>query len=294
MKHLFIILISFLLLSSPVIGDNHKGETLYLWETSSGRVWKGFGDKETQPKYQGDVKNGKPNGVGIGIYKDGWKYIGEWKNGKRHGQGTRTWKSVSKYVGEWKNGKRHGQGTFTKISGNNYVGEWKDGKRHGQGTGTTLSGDKYVGEWKDGEENGQGTWTSSDGSKYVGEHKDGKVWNGIGYDKNGNIEYKKVNGKYTEKGEVKKKKGVVYIGIRNGKFGDYKEKWEGVESKDNRDIGKYEGELNKHGTPHGQGIFTTPYGEKHVGVFDRGDLWTGTIYDNEGKVIFRKVKGWVQ
>jgi len=30
MKHL-LILISFLLLSSPVIGDNHKSETLYGW-----------------------------------------------------------------------------------------------------------------------------------------------------------------------------------------------------------------------------------------------------------------------
>ena len=61
MKHLLIIL-SFLLLSSPVIGNNHKGETLYLWETPSGKgeVWKGFGDKETHSKYTGDVKDGKP------------------------------------------------------------------------------------------------------------------------------------------------------------------------------------------------------------------------------------------
>ena len=43
MKHLIIILISFLLLSSPVIGNNHKGETLFRWDTSSGFVWKGFG-----------------------------------------------------------------------------------------------------------------------------------------------------------------------------------------------------------------------------------------------------------
>ena len=81
MKHLLIIL-SFLLLSSPVIGDNHKGETLYRWETSSGKVWKGFGDKETHPKYQGQVKDGKPNGLGILIYPDGGKYVGEWKNGE--------------------------------------------------------------------------------------------------------------------------------------------------------------------------------------------------------------------
>ena len=65
MKHLLIIILSILLLSSPVIGDNHKGETLYLWETPSGDVWKEFGDKETQPKYQGDVKNsGNTHGNG--------------------------------------------------------------------------------------------------------------------------------------------------------------------------------------------------------------------------------------
>jgi len=56
-KHL-LILISILLLSSPVIGDNHKGETLYWLETSSGNMWKGFEDKVTHPQYNGDVKNG--------------------------------------------------------------------------------------------------------------------------------------------------------------------------------------------------------------------------------------------
>ena len=65
MKHLLILLISILLLSSPVIGDNHKGETLYRWKTSTDIVWKGFGDKETHPIYKGDVENGVPNGVGI-------------------------------------------------------------------------------------------------------------------------------------------------------------------------------------------------------------------------------------
>ena len=63
MKNLLII-ISFLLLSSPVIGNNNKGETLYRWENSSGDVyiWKGFGDKETHSIYKGDIMNGKPNG----------------------------------------------------------------------------------------------------------------------------------------------------------------------------------------------------------------------------------------
>ncbi len=126
MKHLLIILISILLLSSPLFGDNHKGETLYRWETSSGKVWKGFGDKETQPVYKGEVENGVPNGLGILYDLDG-----------------------SKYVGSWKNGKKNRQGTFTYPNGEKYEGEWKDGG----------------------------------------------LWNGTGYDKNGNITYKYNDGR---------------------------------------------------------------------------------------------------
>ena len=109
MKHLLIIL-SILLLSSPVIGNSHKGETLYRWETSTDifdpkYIWKGFGDKETHPIYKGDVKNGKPNGLGILIYTDGTKYVGSWEDGKMNGQGKYTWKDGEKDVGKWKNDK---------------------------------------------------------------------------------------------------------------------------------------------------------------------------------------------
>ena len=113
MKHLLILLISILLLSSPVNGDNHKGETLYRWGTSSGEVWKGFGDKDTHPKYEGDVENGKPNGLGFFITPSGEKYVGSWKDGYPYGQGTYTWKDGRKYVGEWKNRKPwNGTGYF--------------------------------------------------------------------------------------------------------------------------------------------------------------------------------------
>ena len=146
MRHI-LILISILLLSFPVFGNNHKGETLYLWKTSSGVHWKEFGDKQTNPIYKGQVENGKPNG----------------------------------------------QGTLNLFNGEKYVGEWKNGRPHGQGTGTLPDGRKYVGEYKDGKRNGQGTLTFSDGKKYDGEWTDGKPWNGILYDKKGNILYKIVN-----------------------------------------------------------------------------------------------------
>ena len=126
MKHSLIILISLLLLSSPVIGNSHKGETLYGWGNTLPYVWKGVGDKDTHPKYEGDVENGVPNGLGILYDLDG-----------------------SKYVGSWKNGKKNRQGTFTYPNGEKYEGEWKDGG----------------------------------------------LWNGTGYDKNGNITYKYDDGR---------------------------------------------------------------------------------------------------
>ena len=58
-----------------MIGDNHKGETLYRWDTSSGVVWKGFGEKDTNPKYQGDVEYGVPTGLGFLIFPNGGKYV---------------------------------------------------------------------------------------------------------------------------------------------------------------------------------------------------------------------------
>jgi hypothetical protein len=106
MKHSLLILISLLLLSSPVIGDNHKGETLYRWENPSGDgyVWKKSGEKETHPKYKGEVKDRKPNGLGVIIYSDGSMYVGRWKNGIRDGQGSQIHKGGGKYSGSWKNG----------------------------------------------------------------------------------------------------------------------------------------------------------------------------------------------
>ena len=104
MKHLLIPL-SFLLLSSPVIGDNHKGETLYKRFTSSGKVWKGIGDKNTHHVYKGDVVNGIPNGVGILTSPNGSKYIGEFKGGRPNGQGKDIFPDGSKGIGEFREGR---------------------------------------------------------------------------------------------------------------------------------------------------------------------------------------------
>jgi len=80
-KHLLIIT-SILLISNPVIGKKQKRETLYILGKYPDWKWVESGDKKTQPKYQGQVKDGKPNGLGVLISTNGWKYFGSWKNGE--------------------------------------------------------------------------------------------------------------------------------------------------------------------------------------------------------------------
>jgi hypothetical protein len=131
------------------------------------------GDSGNEGKYEGEIENWEPNGIGNITYLIGIKYVGEWKDGKYNGQGTLTLPNGEKYVGEWKNGERHGQGIYTSPDGAKYEGEFKDFEKHGHGIETFPHGDKYVGGFKDGFKNGQGTYTWSNGGKYVGEYKDG-------------------------------------------------------------------------------------------------------------------------
>ena len=91
--------------------------------------------------------------------------------------------------------EKKGQRNFTFPNGAKYKGELKDGIPNGQGTSTFRDGGKYVGEFREGLLNGQGISTLFDGRKYVGQFKDGKRWNGIIFDKEGNIIGKWLNGK---------------------------------------------------------------------------------------------------
>ena len=114
------------------------------------------------------------------------------------GSGKYTFPNGGKYVGGWKENKKHGQGKLTigkgKFEGDKYEGDWKDGKQHRQGNYISTNGSKYVGEYKDGKENGQGILTFHDGIKLEGEFKEDEPWNTTGFDKDGNIFGKYVNG----------------------------------------------------------------------------------------------------
>jgi len=130
MRHILIIIISIPLFSYLLVSCQKEDDVLYRWDDGKkGFEWKTFGDADTQPKYKGEISNGKPNGTGTGTYPNGRKYVGDWKDGKLNGQGTLLSSDGKKYDGEWKDDKKHGQGTETYPNGSKYVGEFKNGKR---------------------------------------------------------------------------------------------------------------------------------------------------------------------
>ena len=151
MKHLLIIL-SILLLSSPVIGQGTG--VLYQYKTSSGFVWKTFGKGEVQPKYKGEISNGTPEGLGVLSYPftDGKRVVGEWKDGKEWN--TEHYKKDGKVIGKWVNGKwilKWGVLCGTLEEGamvwfeecydgveSKYVGDIENMKPNGQGILTSL------------------------------------------------------------------------------------------------------------------------------------------------------------
>ena len=128
MKHL-LILLSILLLSSPVIGQ--ETGVLFFREVNGKWGWFEDGHKDKDVKYIGGFKDGtfedrQPNGQGTITYPNGRKYVGEWKDGKKHGQGTQTLPNGMKYVGKWKY-EEEWNGTIYRKNGNNF-GKFVNGK----------------------------------------------------------------------------------------------------------------------------------------------------------------------
>jgi len=124
MKHLLIIILSFLLLLGCV--KNQGTEFLYQYKTSSGVIFKSIGDGKVQPKYKGEITNGKPNGFGVLTFPDGSYYVGEFKDGEENGQGTYIHPIGDKYVGEWKGGRLWNGREYDKDG--NIIGKFVNGE----------------------------------------------------------------------------------------------------------------------------------------------------------------------
>jgi len=106
-------------------------------------------DKNITVHYLGEIKNGKANGGGTGIWSTGSMYRGSWKDNNRHGEGTFEWVDGVKYTGTYKDDKRHGEGTYSWPSGERYEGDWKNDVREGYGILYDQDGNiRYKGNWQ--------------------------------------------------------------------------------------------------------------------------------------------------
>jgi hypothetical protein len=85
--------------------------------------------------YTGEVKDGKPNGMGVATYKSGnaIRYVGSFVNGMYNGKGTMFFNNGVFLTGEWKNGKLNGKGSFLSENGVLYIGDFVNGVKEGKG-----------------------------------------------------------------------------------------------------------------------------------------------------------------
>ena len=303
MKQIQIFFLFFFICTYPLPGKSKDSGVLYLWEMFDKKIWKTFGDEETQQKYNGEIKYGQPHGLGIRVLLNGTKYIGQWKDGKQHGQGTLIFTNGSKLSGEWKenkewnikrfstngrvydeyiqgvqqiNNKKDGILFFRKSNGNfgwyekgdekkdyKYIGEVENEKPNGWGKFIYPSGYIYQGQFKEGKVHGEGSFFFPNGKKSIGQFRENKPWNITEFDNKSKITAKYVDG--VLKAE-QKETGILFT--RKGK-----KMWVWFKDADAPYSGKYEGQI-KNGKPNGQGSLTFLNGTKYEGQYKDG-TWNG-------------------
>ena len=107
--------------------ENHKLKRKDVPEDFTGNLY--FVHPETGNKrvYTGETKHGFPHGQGIDDFVDeGNKFEGEFRNGSPNGLGKWTWSDGSMYEGQVIEGKKSGSGTYTHPDGRSDVGEWSN------------------------------------------------------------------------------------------------------------------------------------------------------------------------
>jgi len=133
--------------------------------------------------YTGEIKDGKPNGMGVATYKSGnaIRYVGSFVNGMYNGKGTMFFKEGIFLTGEWKNGKLNGKGSFLSESGVLYIGDFVNGVKEGKGILFYKDNGMIMGNFSNDKMNGRGFQIFTDGSVISDViYKDDKK-NGMGY-----------------------------------------------------------------------------------------------------------------
>jgi hypothetical protein len=129
--------------------------------------------------YQGEFRNGMPNGYGVRHSVSDASYAGEFRNNQFEGYGIASWENGQRAEGLWRNHQLY-QGMITLAGDPNpFEGEW-DGSNDNHGYGVHAYATKTCeGEIRNFQPNGYGICTR-DGYRYEGVYRDGRP-DGWGY-----------------------------------------------------------------------------------------------------------------
>ena len=106
--------------------DEKKLEGVLFTRKVEGKwIWFENGIADDGGKYEGEIGNGKPNGKGTLIYRNGTRYVGEYLGGTWTGQGTFYFPDGEKWVGEFKEDAPWNITWFDKDG--NIIAKWGDG-----------------------------------------------------------------------------------------------------------------------------------------------------------------------
>ena len=113
-------------------------------------------------QYEGETKNGKPNGRGKYILASGEIREGTFINGELNGNGIIKKPNGEEFSGNFINNLLYGEGTYKNNKGETYTGEFKQGKKHGKGVLKLIKNNdkedfEYEGDFENNEINGKRT-----------------------------------------------------------------------------------------------------------------------------------------
>lgn len=93
----------------------------------------------TSETFEGECREGKPDGRGVSKWSNGDRYEGEYRHGNETGKGVYRWSNGDRYEGEFRDRIPNGYGVFTHgRDARKLVGTWVDGCLRDQ-NGTILA-----------------------------------------------------------------------------------------------------------------------------------------------------------
>jgi hypothetical protein len=209
-----------------VSAESPKGKSLFIGSWKDGMRTKGILEAYPQGassfKYEGEFSDGKFNGYGK-LTRDGAIYEGNHKNGIPDGKGKWIYQNGNSYEGEIKENKLTGKGVYKYSDGTVIDGNFLNGMADGFAKTIFNSGDTFEGLYANGKIAKGTYYFKSTGNLYDGEFVNGK-FSGKGvlkYKSNGIDQGEFFEG-FLSKGTRKYGDGGIYegefvLGKRQGK-----------------------------------------------------------------------------